>query len=93
MLFIPFLELKIKQNLKQVKDNSIGMGLACSYSICKELGGDLTIKESKRGLTIFGFKLPVLVCHKLRQREPIIPINNIQSTDFSFDLKNYIEQK
>lgn len=30
MLFIPFLELKMKQNLKQVKDNNIGLGLACS---------------------------------------------------------------
>ena len=29
-LFIPFQELKIKQNLKLVKDNTIGMGLACT---------------------------------------------------------------
>ena len=32
-LFIPFKELKIKQSLKKVKDNSIGMGLACSKDI------------------------------------------------------------
>ena len=31
MLFIPFLELKLKQNLKALKDNSIGLGLACSH--------------------------------------------------------------
>jgi signal transduction histidine kinase len=30
MLFIPFLELKIKQSLKKVMNNNIGMGLACS---------------------------------------------------------------
>lgn len=30
MLFIPFLELKMKQNFKEVKDNNIGIGLACS---------------------------------------------------------------
>lgn len=46
MLFIPFLELKIKQNLKKVKDHTIGMGLACSKEICNKLGGDITIVES-----------------------------------------------
>lgn len=30
MLFVPFLELKIKQNMEKVKDNSIGVGLASS---------------------------------------------------------------
>ena len=29
-LFIPFLELKVKQNLKNVKNQTIGMGLACA---------------------------------------------------------------
>jgi len=61
MLFIPFLELKMKQNLKQVKDHNIGIGLACSNSISKALEGDITIKKSRRGLTVFGFKIPVLV--------------------------------
>jgi len=35
MLFEPFLELKIKQNFQDVKDNNIGMGLACSHEITK----------------------------------------------------------
>ena len=61
MLFIPFLELKMKQNLKQVKDHNIGIGLACSNSISKALEGDIMIKKSRRGLTVFGFKIPVLV--------------------------------
>jgi K+-sensing histidine kinase KdpD len=61
MLFIPFLELKVKQNLKQVKDNNIGMGLACSEAISSALGGDIIIQQSKRGLTVFAFKFPVQV--------------------------------
>ena len=44
MLFQPFMELKIKQNLKKVKDNNIGMGLACSHAICREMGGDMGSK-------------------------------------------------
>jgi K+-sensing histidine kinase KdpD len=59
MLFVPFLELKMKQNLNQVEDNSIGMGLACSSAIASALGGDITLKKSIRGLTAFAFKIPV----------------------------------
>ena len=61
MLFTPFKELNAKQNLSQVKDNTIGMGLACSQQIVSSCGGDITIKESQRGLTVFGFKMPVEV--------------------------------
>ena len=59
MLFVPFLELKLKQNLSQVENNSIGMGLACSSAIIRALDGDITLKKSKRGLTSFAFKIPV----------------------------------
>jgi hypothetical protein len=59
MLFVPFLELKMKQNLKQVQNYSIGMGLACSHSISCALGGDITLKKSEKGLTSFAFKIPV----------------------------------
>ena len=61
MLFIPFLELKLKQNLKQVQDNNIGMGLACSEAISAALQGDITIKQSRRGLSVFAFKIPVTI--------------------------------
>ena len=61
MLFIPFLELKMEQNLKKVKDNNIGIGLACSDAVSKALNGDITIKKSTRGLTVFAFKIPVTV--------------------------------
>jgi C4-dicarboxylate-specific signal transduction histidine kinase len=47
MLFVPFQELKIKQNLKKVQDNSIGMGLACSHAITKEMDGDIILKKSR----------------------------------------------
>ena len=66
MLFIPFLELKIKQNMKKVKDHTIGMGLACSKEICNNLGGDIMLASSEPGLTQFSFKLPVIakICLK-----------------------------
>ena len=51
----------MKQNLKKVKDNSIGIGLACSHAICREMGGDMILRESKQGLTAFAFKIPVKV--------------------------------
>jgi sensor histidine kinase regulating citrate/malate metabolism len=44
-----------------VKDHNIGIGLACSNSISKALEGDITIKKSRKGMTVFGFKLPVKV--------------------------------
>ena len=50
----------MKQNLKQVANHSIGMGLACSSAIVRALGGDITLKKSEKGLTSFAFKFPVL---------------------------------
>ena len=60
MLFEPFLELKMKQNLKKVQNFSTGMGLACSSTIARALGGDITLKKSKEGISSFAFKIPVL---------------------------------
>ena len=37
--------------MKQVKDHTIGMGLASSKEICNNLGGDLMLVSSKPGLT------------------------------------------
>ena len=70
MLFVPFLELKMKQSLKKIDNYSIGMGLACSASISRALGGDITLKKSKRGLTSFAFKIPVI---KMRNRNNANP--------------------
>lgn len=61
MLFEPFMELKMKQSFENVKDYNIGMGLTCSQAIARKMGGDITIKQSNRGLTEFAFKVPVLI--------------------------------
>ena len=45
--------------MKKVKDHNIGMGLACSKSIIRQLGGDVVLKESKKGRTIFKVNLPI----------------------------------
>ena len=86
MLFIPFLELKMRQNLKQVQDNNIGMGLGCSQQIVTQLGGDITVKQSKRGLTIFGFRIPVRI-QQFQQKEQSDDKSNI-SFNTSQDLSN-----
>lgn len=59
MLFIPFLELKLKQCLESVNDHNIGMGLACSKSITKCMQGDIKINEHSTHFTSFAFKIPV----------------------------------
>jgi hypothetical protein len=35
------------------------MGLSCSSAIVKAMGGDIILKESRKGFTNFAFKLPV----------------------------------
>ena len=40
------------------------MGLACSYGISSALGGDITLKKSKKGLTSFAFRIPVLLTNR-----------------------------
>ena len=58
------------------------MGLSCSYTIVKKLGGDITLKKSKRGLTIFSFKIPV----KTKQRTLTLldeKIKRIKSNDIN----------
>jgi len=44
-----------------VKDKNIGLGLACSETICKALNGDIKIKHSQPNLTVFSFRIPVIV--------------------------------
>ena len=100
MLFIPFLELKMKQNLKQVKDNNIGLGLACSEAITGALHGDIKISQSQRGLTVFAFKIPV----KVNEENPTGVIsratknyefepNLLQSKNFSESLVEFLEKR
>ena len=61
LLFIPFLELRTLQGIKTIDNDNIGMGLACSKAIVQHLGGDIILKESTYGLTVFGFKIPAQV--------------------------------
>jgi hypothetical protein len=37
------------------------MGLTCSSAIVKEMGGDIILKDSRKGFTNFAFKFPVKV--------------------------------
>ena len=62
MLFIPFLELKTMQGT-YITD-SIGVGLASSKAIVEKMGGDITIKESQKGLTVLEFWMPVKIKEK-----------------------------
>jgi K+-sensing histidine kinase KdpD len=59
LLFVPFLELKDRIGIIKAQNDNIGLGLSCSKEICKKLGGDLKLKQSEKGMTIFGFKIPV----------------------------------
>ena len=48
LLFVPFLELKSLQGLlKKPENDNIGIGLNNSYSITKNLGGSIRIKQSE----------------------------------------------
>ena len=47
--------------MNDVKDKNIGMGLACSKAILNEMGGSVGVKQSSNTLTIFEFKLPVII--------------------------------
>ena len=60
LLFRPFLELQQKQSMQLVKDNSIGLGLACSYDLAKQMGGSIKLEKSdKDRLTAFSFSMGV----------------------------------
>mmetsp|Transcript_41157 Transcript_41157/g.62578 ORF Transcript_41157/g.62578 Transcript_41157/m.62578 type:complete len:99 (+) Transcript_41157:631-927(+) len=48
------------------RTHTIGLGLAGSKQISKALDGDVCLKESKKFLTIFAFKIPVKVTHEKR---------------------------
>jgi K+-sensing histidine kinase KdpD len=60
-LFKPFKELRKKDNIQQVENHSIGIGLTSSKEICTELDGTLHLEHSMKGLTVFSFQLPVIV--------------------------------
>lgn len=61
MLFVPFMELMLRQNFDTVQDNTIGVGLASSQIITQQMKGDIKLKQSQPQLTVFTFTLPVSV--------------------------------
>jgi signal transduction histidine kinase len=66
-LFVPFKELQAVQTFDEVKDSSSGFGLACSKTIVDQLMGTLEIKQSKRGLTVFSFAVPIVKARECRR--------------------------
>ena len=60
MLFTPFLELRQLQGFMiKPKNDNLGLGLAATRTIVKKLGGDLFLKQSTNGLTVFKLRFPV----------------------------------
>lgn len=53
------MELQQKQSMQLVKDNSIGLGLACSQVLCSHLKGSVQLVASQKKLTVFQFELPI----------------------------------
>jgi C4-dicarboxylate-specific signal transduction histidine kinase len=41
------------------QNDNLGLGLACSKSIANKMGGDIKLKMSKKGISVFAFKIPV----------------------------------
>ena len=61
LLFIPFLEIKDRIGIKKSDNDNLGIGLSCSKDICQHMGGDIRVKFSQKGLTVFQFKIPVKI--------------------------------
>ena len=53
--------------MKKPENDNIGLGLASSKAIAIEMGGNMKLKLSKKGLTVFKFKIPVLINKKSNQ--------------------------
>jgi len=60
-LFVLFSELRRQTSILKVKDFNIGLGLTSSHEITEFMDGDIKLKQSDKGLTVFGFKFPVRV--------------------------------
>lgn len=45
--------------MKKPKNDNIGLGLAATRTISRKMGGDLTLKQSQVGLTVFNLLFPV----------------------------------
>jgi signal transduction histidine kinase len=68
LLFIPFKELRELQGLVESNNNNIGLGLGGSYTLARYLGGDITLRQSAKGLTVISFKIPVRIEDRTEMR-------------------------
>ena len=95
-LFVPMQELKTKQDFSKVKDFSIGLGLTCSQEITNALKGDIILKQSERGLTVFAFRVPVRLrtndVKTLGQKFPIEKIMGNRTKDIKSKVMQYLKK-
>lgn len=73
------------------------MGLACSEAISSALNGDITLAKSKRGLTVFAFKIPVKVAEGNKKMVPCkdytFEPNFLTNKKFSGDIKDLLKKR
>jgi len=46
---------------RKAENDNIGLGLSCSKIISNKVGGDSCLKQSRKGFTVFAFKIPAYV--------------------------------
>lgn len=88
LLFKPFLELRAKQNLSQVQDFNIGVGLGFSKELVNFMGGDIYLNKSKKGFTSIGFKIPVN-CRAVSDMDTLIRHSAHSRSLFNFALNPF----
>ena len=74
-LFTPFGELRKKQLLSKVIDYGIGIGLSNSREMARYIGGDVTLRKSEPGCTIFQIIIPIFNKHSINSREKFKSLN------------------
>ena len=93
MLFEMFGELFQEQSISKVKDHSIGLGLACSKILAKQIQGDVELVSSTNRKTIFRIKIPI----KIFEHKPKIERNKknriFGTCQSKFEKINYSEMK
>ena len=61
LLFVPLKEIRDSIGGHSSKNENIGLGLSCCKIMCKKMGGDIMLKKSQKGMTVFTFKFPVRI--------------------------------
>lgn len=58
---MPFKELRIKESLEKVENNTCGLGLSYSQQIAHQLDGKIRVKLNRKNLTVIQLFLPIKV--------------------------------